>query len=153
MTHYYHLLAKTWKIMSPTLNGGTLLQRFERGNVVEIRNGIMFDFYPGLPQICISVVTRLVSLYWRVWTCRTVLHRCHPILSLSSHCYTISKLSCHVFPAVWYTLFSCLDLQLPPAFIHPCSLSLLAPFWLLFLPTIAVCTQGWNLQAGIIYFM
>ena len=27
------------------------LQRFERGNAVELPNGIMFDFYPGLPHI------------------------------------------------------------------------------------------------------
>ena len=37
--------------MSPALNGSTALQHFERGNVVKIRNGIMFDFYPGLPQM------------------------------------------------------------------------------------------------------
>ena len=27
------------------------LERFERSNASEIRNGIMFDFYPGLPQM------------------------------------------------------------------------------------------------------
>ena len=27
---------------------------FERGNALEIRNGIMFDFYPGLPHVTIS---------------------------------------------------------------------------------------------------
>ena len=37
--------------MSPTLNGSTALQRFERGNAVEIHNGIMFDFYLGLPHL------------------------------------------------------------------------------------------------------
>ena len=37
--------------MSPALNGSTAIQHFERGNVVEIRNGIMFDFYPGLPHM------------------------------------------------------------------------------------------------------
>jgi len=34
--------------MSPACNGSTTLQRFERGNVIAIHNGIMFDFYPGL---------------------------------------------------------------------------------------------------------
>ena len=34
--------------MSPALNGSSALQRFECGNMVEIRNVIMFDFYPGL---------------------------------------------------------------------------------------------------------
>ena len=37
--------------MSPALNGSFVLQHFERGNAIEIRNGIMFDFYPGLPHI------------------------------------------------------------------------------------------------------
>ena len=32
------------------LNGSTALQCLERNNAVEIRNGIMFDFYPGLPH-------------------------------------------------------------------------------------------------------
>ena len=26
-------------------------ERFERGNVIKIRSGIMFDFYPELPQV------------------------------------------------------------------------------------------------------
>ena len=37
--------------MSPALNGSSALQRFERSNVIEIHNGIMFDFYPGLPHM------------------------------------------------------------------------------------------------------
>ena len=37
--------------MSPALNGSTALQHFERGNAVEIHNGIMFNFYPGLPHM------------------------------------------------------------------------------------------------------
>ena len=36
--------------MSPTLNGSTALQHFECGKTVEICNGIMFDFYLGLPH-------------------------------------------------------------------------------------------------------
>ena len=34
--------------ISPALNGSSVLQRFERGNVVKIRNGTMFDFYPRM---------------------------------------------------------------------------------------------------------
>ena len=41
--------------MSPTLNESTALQRFKRGNVVEIRNEIMFDFYLGLPHIYVPL--------------------------------------------------------------------------------------------------
>ena len=34
--------------MRPALSGSSALERFERSNVIEIRNGIMIDFYPGL---------------------------------------------------------------------------------------------------------
>ena len=37
--------------MSPAFNGSYALERFERSKAIEIRNGIMFDFYPGLPHI------------------------------------------------------------------------------------------------------
>ena len=37
--------------MSPALNGSSALQRFKRSNASEICNGIMFDFYPGLPHV------------------------------------------------------------------------------------------------------
>ena len=37
--------------MSPTLNGSSAIRRFERSNAVEIRDGITFDFYTGLPHI------------------------------------------------------------------------------------------------------
>ena len=37
--------------VSPTLNGSSALQRFERGNAIEICYGIMFDLYPGLPHM------------------------------------------------------------------------------------------------------
>ena len=34
-----------------TPNRNSVLQHFESGNAIEIRNGIMFDFYSGLPHI------------------------------------------------------------------------------------------------------
>ena len=37
--------------MSPALNGSSTLERFEHSNVSEIRNRIMFNFYPGLPHM------------------------------------------------------------------------------------------------------
>ena len=37
--------------MTPALNRSSALQHFEHGNGVEICNGIMFDFYPGLPHM------------------------------------------------------------------------------------------------------
>ena len=41
--------------MSPALNGNSMLEHFERSNVSEIRNGIMFDFYPGLPHMVVGL--------------------------------------------------------------------------------------------------
>ena len=38
--------------MSPTLNESSALQHFKRDNGVKIWNGIMFDFYLGLPHKC-----------------------------------------------------------------------------------------------------
>ena len=35
--------------------GSSALQRFKRDNVVEIRNGIMLEFYPGLPHTQYSI--------------------------------------------------------------------------------------------------
>ena len=37
--------------MSSSLNESSTLERFEHSNASEIRNGIMFDFYPGLPHL------------------------------------------------------------------------------------------------------
>ena len=37
--------------MSPVLNGSSMLEHFEHSDATEIRNGIMFDFYTGLPHI------------------------------------------------------------------------------------------------------
>ena len=57
-------LGKYWWVylarMSPTLNGSSMLERFERSNASEIHNGIMFDFYPGLPHMYIQVHTSVV---------------------------------------------------------------------------------------------
>ena len=36
--------------MSLALNESTALQHFDRNNTVKIHNGIMFDFYLGLPH-------------------------------------------------------------------------------------------------------
>ena len=48
--------------MSPALNNSSALERFECRNAIEIRNGIMFDFYPGLPHMLyLSLLSQAVS--------------------------------------------------------------------------------------------
>ena len=37
--------------LSPTLNRSSEIRRFERSDAIEIRNGIIFDFYTGLTHI------------------------------------------------------------------------------------------------------
>ena len=59
----YHVHTLRMACMSPTLNGSSALEHFERGNVIEIRNGIIFDFCPGLPHILIMVSMQLL---WKV---------------------------------------------------------------------------------------
>ena len=42
--------------MSPALNGSSAIRRFKHSDAIEIRDGITFDFYTGLPHICGSPV-------------------------------------------------------------------------------------------------
>ena len=42
--------------MNPTLNGSSVVQRFKGSDVIEIRDGVTFDFYTGLPQIKINQI-------------------------------------------------------------------------------------------------
>ena len=42
--------------MSPALNGSSAVQRFKGSDVIEIRDGVTFDFYTGLPQIEINQI-------------------------------------------------------------------------------------------------
>ena len=37
--------------MSAALHGSSAIRRFEPSNAIEIRDGITFDFYTGLPHI------------------------------------------------------------------------------------------------------
>ena len=51
-----------------------MLQRFERSNAIEIRNGIVFDFYPGLPHMYIvhTIYTQYIiytHMYYYIHTC------------------------------------------------------------------------------------
>ena len=38
-------------LYSPTLNGSSAIWHFKRGDAIEIRDGITFDFYTGLPHM------------------------------------------------------------------------------------------------------
>ena len=44
----YHIYTER---MSPALNKSSALECFECSNVIKIRNGIVFDFYLGLPHM------------------------------------------------------------------------------------------------------
>ena len=43
--------------MSPALNGSSAIRRFKGSDVIEIRNGITFDFYTGLPLRSLKLIT------------------------------------------------------------------------------------------------
>ena len=53
--------------MSPTLNGSSVLERFEHSNAIKMHNGIMFDFYPGLPHMDYTMVMELPESHERIW--------------------------------------------------------------------------------------
>ena len=48
------------KCLSPALNGSSEIWCFERSDAIEISNGIIFDFYMGLPYM----VTRAWDVKW-----------------------------------------------------------------------------------------
>ena len=58
--------------MSPTLNESSAIRHFEHSDAIEIRNGIIFDFYTGLPHM-FSDMKKISMLYCRV-TRVTVVH-------------------------------------------------------------------------------
>ena len=41
--------------MSPAFNGSSVIRRFEGSNAIEIRDGITFDFFTGLPHVLYNV--------------------------------------------------------------------------------------------------
>ena len=49
--------------MSSTLSGSLALQRVKLGDALEIRNGIIFDFYSGLPHLYIYIFIYMVRAY------------------------------------------------------------------------------------------
>ena len=49
--------------MSPALNGSSAIRRFERSDAIDIRDGITFDFYTGLPHIQTLLSCRVTVCY------------------------------------------------------------------------------------------
>ena len=41
--------------LGPAINGSSEIQRFECSDVIKVCNGIIFDFYTGLPHVCVCV--------------------------------------------------------------------------------------------------
>ena len=52
--------------MSPTLTVTSAIRRFEGSNAIEIRDGITYDFYTGLPHIHYQVIW-LTGVTLTVW--------------------------------------------------------------------------------------
>ena len=47
--------------MSPTLNGSSAIRRFKGSDAIEIRDGVAFDFYTGLPHMLLLLVLIVIS--------------------------------------------------------------------------------------------
>ena len=56
--------------MSPALNKSSVIKCFEHDNEIEICNGIIFNFYLGLPRMCMQY--KIVILYRAGALCRTL---------------------------------------------------------------------------------
>ena len=54
--------------MSSAFNGSSALRRFEHSDAIEIRDGITFDFYTGLPQV-----------YFAHNLCHTIITACYKV--------------------------------------------------------------------------
>ena len=61
-THYVNTYHVYTARMSPALNRSSALERFECSSAIKIRNGKMFDFYPGQPRM----VMELQFSSWRI---------------------------------------------------------------------------------------
>ena len=73
--------------MSPALKGSYVLQRFERGNAVKIRNDIMFDFYTELThKIFIHLSTTQWLNYWLMFVFFSQGNRLGQISTLVPNC-------------------------------------------------------------------
>ena len=70
VVYMHKYLTVPYRRMSPALNKSSVLKCFEHDNEIEIRNGIMFNFYLGLPHMCIQY--KIVILYRSGALCRTL---------------------------------------------------------------------------------
>ena len=62
---------KSWAeyLCRPALNGGFVLQPFERGNLIKITYRIMFDFYPGVCTVYLyTCIACDPCAYFQIWT-------------------------------------------------------------------------------------
>ena len=68
----FHCVTVPLRRMSLGLNWNFALKCFKHSNGIEIRNGIMFNFYLGLPHTCMHYKTVLLILYQAGALCRTL---------------------------------------------------------------------------------
>ena len=72
--------------LSPALNGSSEIRHFERSGAIEIRDGIIFDFYTGLPHVLeLKKEYKLAVSFHSVYV--EGFHLRHRTLSASSNCY------------------------------------------------------------------
>ena len=66
--------------MSHALNGSSAIRRLKHSKAIEIRDGITFDYYTGLPHMCSVLFLPVYSLF----KCFRSSHACHmrPVLFL-----------------------------------------------------------------------
>ena len=60
----FQLATHLHSAFEPALNGSSEISRFQRGDAIEIRNGITFVFYPGLPHVVHVYMSTMCWLHY-----------------------------------------------------------------------------------------
>ena len=94
--------------MNPAFKGSFVLQRFERYNVIEICNGIIFNFYSGMLHIFLFVLnTQIIKTQTaRIPDLSTFVEANHPYDVPEVISMNVSHIFCRLPSVCMYKLFS-----------------------------------------------
>ena len=85
--------------MSPTLSRSSALQRVKFSDALEIRNGIIFDFYSGLPHIVLF--PRSSPQHYTTLYVKYTMYNPITVASFPGHSKILSQLSPQLRDKIW----------------------------------------------------
>ena len=111
--------------MNPVLNRSSVLQYFKCCNVIKIRNGIMFDFSPGLPHICLEYLIVIILpapsfrsksiisfLSWKPQSARRLMPYVTPLFSMRQQIFSRTE---HPTSDAFISRMACLSMDVSPS--------------------------------------